>query len=278
MYYVLLMLVQVPDKSTHAVHQDKNGVLRCCPLKILFQHPNQSIRHLKPTRSNMGFPQRLCLVVLLSTSLLLLLQAHAHSGHDDPQEDSTHDDAGNLHDKGLIRVKVWCLLIFLFSTFAGGVSPYFYRWNESFLLLGTQFAGGIFLGTAMMHFLSDSAETFGDLTSKSYPFAFLLALVGYLLTMLGDCVVSLVLARGGKVGSGKGGDVEDQGKRVGDGDGHGAAMDVHRALIKASSLGDTLLLIAALCFHSVFEGIAVGVAGEFVLPFLHSSQFFILHI
>lgn len=277
MYYMLLMLVQFPDKSTHAVQQDKNGVFRRCPLNFLFQHQNQSIGHLKPTRTNMSFPKRLCLVVHISTSLLLL-QAHAHGGHDDPQEDSTHDGAGNLHDKGLIRVKVWCLLIFLISTFAGGVSPYFYRWNESFLLLGTQFAGGIFLGTAMMHFLSDSAETFGDLTSKSYPFAFLLALVGYLLTMLGDCVVSLVLARGGKVRYGSGGDVEEQGKRVGDGDGHGAAMDVHRALIKVSSLGDTLLLIAALCFHSVFEGIAVGVAGEFVLPFLHSSQFFILHI
>lgn len=215
----------------------------------------------------MGILRRSCLVVLISTSRLLL-QAHAHSGHDDHEEDSTANHADSLHDKGLIRVKVWCLFIFLVSTFAGGVSPYFYRWNESFLLLGTQFAGGIFLGTAMMHFLSDSAETFGDLTSKSYPFAFLLASVGYLLTMLGDCVVARVV-QGGKVRSGDGGGVEE-GKRVVEGDGHGAAMVVHTSLIKASSLGDTILLIAALCFHSVFEGIAVGVAGECVLPYLHS--------
>lgn len=260
MYYTPLTLVQFPDKSTHAVHRDKNGVL-----VVVSSNQNQSIQQLQ--RSDMGFLQRSCLVVLISTSLLLL-QAHAHGGHD---EDSTDNHADNLHDKGLIRVKVWCLFIFLISTFAGGVSPYFYRWNESFLLLGTQFAGGIFLGTAMMHFLSDSAETFGDLTSKSYPFAFLLASVGYLLTMLGDCVVALVLARGGMVRSGNGGDVEAQGKRVGEGNGRGAAMDVHPSLIKASSLGDTILLITALCFHSVFEGIAVGVAGECVLPYLHSS-------
>lgn len=30
----------------------------------------------------------------------------------------------------------------------------------------------------------------------------------------------------------------------------------------ASSLGDSVLLIVALCFHSVFEGIAIGVAGK----------------
>jgi zinc transporter 1/2/3 len=33
-------------------------------------------------------------------------------------------------------------------------------------------------------------------------------------------------------------------------------------LRNANSLGDSILLIAALCFHSVFEGIAIGVAGK----------------
>ena len=33
-----------------------------------------------------------------------------------------------------------------------------------------------------------------------------------------------------------------------------------KELATASSLGDTILLIAALCFHSVFEGIAIGVS------------------
>ena len=33
-------------------------------------------------------------------------------------------------------------------------------------------------------------------------------------------------------------------------------------LRNASTIGDGVLLIAALCFHSVFEGIAIGVAGK----------------
>ncbi|KAI3801498.1 hypothetical protein L1987_29604 [Smallanthus sonchifolius] len=143
-----------------------------------------------------------------------------------------------------------------FSTFAGGVSPYFLRWNESFLLLGTQFAGGVFLGTSLMHFLSDSNETFGDLTTKTYPFAFMLACSGYLLTMLGDCVILYVTRRGG---DGYSGDnkvaVEDEEGRMSGGD-HGT----HSVLVRTSSLSDTILLILALCFHSIFEGIAVGVS------------------
>lgn len=62
-------------------------------------------------------------------------------------------------------------------------------------MLGTQFAGGVFLGTALMHFLSDANETFGDLTSKEYPFAFMLACAGYLLTMLADCVISYLFLK-----------------------------------------------------------------------------------
>ncbi|KAK7840612.1 zinc transporter 11 [Quercus suber] len=35
---------------------------------------------------------------------------------------------------------------------------------------------------------------------------------------------------------------------------------VHHSLAPAGSVGDSILLIVALCFHSVFEGIAIGVA------------------
>ncbi|KAL8534937.1 hypothetical protein ACS0TY_010824 [Phlomoides rotata] len=65
-----------------------------------------------------------------------------------------------------------------------------------FLVFRTQFAGGVFLGTALMHFLSDSNETFGDLTKNEYPFAFMLASAGCLLTMWADCIVSYVYGKG----------------------------------------------------------------------------------
>ncbi|KAK1297937.1 Zinc transporter 1 [Acorus calamus] len=197
----------------------------------------------------------LTLPILLS---LQILQTTAHGGSDDDDGDAT---TTNLHGKGLILVKIWCLIILLVSTFAGGVSPYFYRWNESFLLLGTQFAGGVFLGTSLMHFLSDSNETFEDLTSKTYPFAFMLASAGYLLTMLGDCVIAALTKR---AGGGGGGQVKVEGVEEGAAEAEAAVVmgDHHQPVfVRTSSLGDTILLIVALCFHSVFEGIAVGVSG-----------------
>ncbi|KAG1339270.1 putative Zinc transporter 2 [Cocos nucifera] len=81
----------------------------------------------------------LLLFLVLSTSLV-----NAHGGHDHDANGDHEQD--NLRSRGLIAVKIWCLVILLVSTFAGGVSPYFYGWNESFLLMGTQFAGGVFLG------------------------------------------------------------------------------------------------------------------------------------
>lgn len=213
---------------------------------------------------------------LTSASFIVLLLLFLHvskikahgGGHDDDDGDSADAGGGDhadLHSKGLILVKVWCLIILFVSTFAGGVSPYFYRWNESFLLLGTQFAGGVFLGTALMHFLSDSASTFGDLTSKEYPFSFMLASVGYLFTMLGDCVIAYVVNGGER-------DVRveiEGGTAVAEGGGKEVGTNVNPAFIRTSSVGDTILLILALCFHSVFEGIAVGVAGKS----LHSYEY-----
>ncbi|XVF20018.1 hypothetical protein REPUB_Repub11eG0161800 [Reevesia pubescens] len=196
---------------------------------------------------------------LKSTSLfifLLLLQFSITNGHGGDDHDNDDDgDHANLHGRGLILVKIWCLIILLVSTFAGGVSPYFYRWNESFILLGTQFAGGVFLGTSLIHFLSDSNETFGDLTTKTYPFAFMLASVGFLLTMLGDCIIIYVTSSGEReirvqVEEGR---TAEHPKDV--------EMNTNPVFLRTTSFGDTLLLILALCFHSVFEGIAIGVAG-----------------
>ncbi|XP_031254983.1 zinc transporter 2 [Pistacia vera] len=191
-------------------------------------------------------------ILFISLLLLQFSFTTAHGGSDGDEDSAGHDDHADLHAKGLILVKIWCLIILFVSTFAGGVSPYFYRWNESFLLLGTQFAGGVFLGTSMMHFLSDSNETFRDLTTKEYPFAFMLASAGYLLTMLGDCIISFV-AKGSSENEAK---VEvEEGRIVSD-----PKEDVSPFFLRTTSFGDTMLLILALCFHSVFEGIAVGVA------------------
>ncbi|KAL6878514.1 hypothetical protein ACP4OV_012684 [Aristida adscensionis] len=200
--------------------------------------------------------------------------AWAHRGGGGDSEADGGGAKADLRSRGLVAAKLWCLAVVFAGTLAGGVSPYFMRWNESFLALGTQFAGGVFLGTAMMHFLSDANETFQDLLPDSgYPYAFMLACAGYVLTMLADCVISFLVSRGragdasgpgavaagsleeGKVSNTNGTHSEPQAA-----DAHGSDHSVASMLRNASTLGDSVLLIAALCFHSVFEGIAIGVA------------------
>ncbi|KAJ8491732.1 hypothetical protein OPV22_013453 [Ensete ventricosum] len=218
------------------------------------------------------FPFVLVLVLLL-LSLAVAVSAHGGSGggdDDDADPDAAGGNKRDLRSKSLILTKIWCLIVIFFATFLSGVSPYFLKWNEAFLALGTQFAGGVFLGTAMMHFLSDSNESFEDLTDKDYPFAFMLACAGFAITLLADCVISVVVARGRSVqdveneqGSshqskqGTTGGVSQSQQQVGHGTGDHSPASLLR---DASSLGDSILLIFALCFHSVFEGIAIGVA------------------
>lgn len=180
------------------------------------------------------------LAVLLAMSCLFPYHTLAHG------DDADHgDQKPNLRAKGLIVVKIWCLVIVFLGTFAGGVSPYFCKWNESLLILGTQFAGGVFMGTALMHFLSDSNETFEKLSDKEYPFAFMLSTAGYLMTMSADCLIMWVNQTRKTSG-----DVE----KVGNPKEEGAPS------ASRYRLAESLLLISALCFHSVFEGIAIGVA------------------
>ncbi|CAN6557691.1 unnamed protein product [Malus baccata var. baccata] len=184
----------------------------------------------------------------LSLFLFLTLSTLAYSS-DDGDETNKNNHARSLHSKPLMLVQIWCMVLVFVGTFAAGMSPYFLKWNEGFLVLGTQFAGGIFLGTALMHFLSDSNKTFESLTKKEYPFAYMMASLGFLITMLGDSAVSYVYAKQ------KDSDPEVQRKAVQKGhDVHGD----HPATV--GSVGDSILLIVALCFHSFFEGIAIGVA------------------
>ncbi|XAR55264.1 hypothetical protein NMG60_11035291 [Bertholletia excelsa] len=172
--------------------------------------------------------------------------------------------------KPLILVKLWCLLIVFVAALVAGVSPYVVKWSEGFILLGTQFAGGVFLGIALMQFLSDSDEAFENLTARSYPFAFMLASVGYLLAMLADFVVVSVYGKHSPSDS-EGFTVQGSTQqrksiyRAGTSQSQIQVEDeidhfTKALLFRVISFGDSVLLITALCFHSVFEGIAIGVA------------------
>ncbi|KAK3146973.1 hypothetical protein QOZ80_3BG0276010 [Eleusine coracana subsp. coracana] len=229
-------------------------------------------------------PPRAAALLLLLLLLWLSLAATTAWAHGGGSSDSDSDADGgggdetkpDLRARGLVAAKLWCLLVVFLGTLAGGVSPYFMRWNEAFLALGTQFAGGVFLGTALMHFLSDANETFGDLLPDSgYPYAFMLACAGYVLTMLADCLIAHVVSRSrGRLdaaagdNNSNGAELAEEGK-VSNTNGTISSVqpqpaEAHHSVASmlrdASTLGDSVLLIAALCFHSVFEGIAIGVA------------------
>lgn len=122
--------------------------------------------------------------------LLLLLAAYVHGGIN---ADPTPTEPPDPRSKSLILVKVWSSIIFFVATFLARVLPHLLKRNERLIQVGAQFAGGVFLGTALLQFLSDSDQAFDHLKAKDkfyyYPFAFLLASVGYLLTLLIDCVV-----------------------------------------------------------------------------------------
>lgn len=161
---------------------------------IYFRKKIRKILHPSLRGASAMAQSRHLLALLLLLSLSASILAHGGGSDDaDADSDASHPD---LRSKSLILTKIWCLIVVFFATFLGGVSPYFLKWNEAFLALGTQFAGGVFLATAMIHFLSDANETFGDLTDVDYPFAFMLACAGYALTLLADVAISFVVARG----------------------------------------------------------------------------------
>ncbi|CAM6038406.1 unnamed protein product [Sphagnum compactum] len=206
------------------------------------------------------------LLVVEMCVLLTVLQQNTVAQVAAAAAQSSASSAPNpLRAKSLILVKAYCLIIVFFATMAGGLSPYFLRWNHSFLVLGTQFAGGVFLGTAMIHFLGDSSSTFQSLTTNPYAFAEMLAVAGFFLTMAGDVALqhvysSRMQATTKSASSNGKGDPEAAAAAVAPCGLYDSVPEVKVVILHGTSVGDTILLILALCIHSVFEGIAIGVS------------------
>lgn len=138
---------------------------------------------------------KVSLSMLVGSLLLFSFLIDSAVAHGGAADEGVDEASVNLRAKSLILVKIYCLIIIFFATFLPGISPYFFRWNYGFLVLGIQFAGGVFLATAMLHFLGDSNDTFGSLTPKTYPFAFMLACSGYLITAVADVIIQSIYLR-----------------------------------------------------------------------------------
>ncbi|XP_038891598.1 uncharacterized protein LOC120080988 [Benincasa hispida] len=98
----------------------------------------------------------------ISLFSIFLLVAHSNHGDDDAGEYDP-SPSPNLHSKPFILVKIGDLLLIFFDTFIAEISPYFFKWNDGFLVLGTQFTGGVFFST------------------------------GFFMTMAADCVIRMCM-------------------------------------------------------------------------------------
>ncbi|KAL3734615.1 hypothetical protein ACJRO7_023893 [Eucalyptus globulus] len=205
------------------------------------------------------------LLLFLSLLLSLLLTAAAHCGDND--EDSYFSSDGDQHadmrSKSLILARILCLILVSVGTFLGGVSLYLLKWNKAFLLRGKPLAVGLFQATALMRLPMDAMEMFGHLTEKGFSSSFMLPIAGCLLTMLADSAISHVHGKKEKEqSSGSNGDLEASGGIVqGKRSSANGVTHHHDASIAVGLPCDSILLIVALCFFSLFGGITIGIAG-----------------
>ncbi|EOA36771.1 hypothetical protein CARUB_v10012673mg [Capsella rubella] len=78
--------------------------------------------------------------------LVLVVPCISHetgADHDDDEAPPVKSSS-DLKSKSLICVKIGCLVTIFVLMFISGVSPYFLKWSQEFLVLRTQFAGGVF--------------------------------------------------------------------------------------------------------------------------------------
>ncbi|TVU46752.1 hypothetical protein EJB05_06309 [Eragrostis curvula] len=212
------------------------------------------------------------LLCLILAAARVTTTAWAHGGGGGDSDSDADGEKPNLRARGLVAAKLWCLAVVFVGTLAGGVSPYFMRWNEAFLALGTQFAGGVFLGTALMHFSATPTRRSGTCSrtrvshtpscsparATSSPCS-PTASSPTSSPAAGAAMAPALVQKEGKVSNTNGTGSGPQPAEAHNGS-SSADHNVASMLRNASTLGDSVLLIAALCFHSVFEGIAIGVA------------------
>lgn len=195
-------------------------------------------------------------ILKYSTSLIIVLllfsQISATNAH--------YKDEGldvDLSERGLIMVKVWCLVIIFLATFLSGLIPYFFHSKSNFVLLGNHFAAGVFVAISI-DFADDSADIMYPYMEGSGSLTFILILVGYGLIML---LESIVLKNKSKDVE-KDGIVQVEEVRLGD---DSVSNNRLPRLVRRAAVEVAVILVLGLALHSAFEGMTIGVAGKFIL-------------
>ncbi|GJP29710.1 hypothetical protein CLOM_g19336 [Closterium sp. NIES-68] len=180
-------------------------------------------------------------------------------------ESSSSSSQASDSTSALTANKVGALFVFLASSFLGVFVPYFIPVRQNVLKFGVLFSTGLFIGMSLLYLTPETEELFSELTTNKYPLAYLVVVMGVFLTWLCDLIVKTVWRkRSVSDDPAKESDPTVAGILVGqkvttEGDEEaagGAAATDYSTL----SFIDVALILFALCFHAVFEGLAVGLA------------------
>ncbi|CAI5958736.1 unnamed protein product, partial [Closterium sp. NIES-64] len=179
---------------------------------------------------------------------------------------SSSSSQGSDSTSALTANKVGALFVFLGSSFLGVFVPYFIPVRQNILKFGVLFSTGLFIGMSLLYLTPETEELFADLTTNKYPLAYLVVVMGVFLTWLCDLIVKTVWRKrsvsddpakesdptvAAVLGVGQ--------KTATEGDTEGGSGSTP-ADYNALSFVDVALILFALCFHAVFEGLAVGLA------------------
>ena len=205
----------------------------------------------------------------------------------------TETDSSSTLADGLFWLKTMYGIIMMVVAFGCGLLPWrVRRGGQSLLSQATAFSGGVFLGAAFLHLLSEAADAqFWKARTGGFPTPYLLCIIGFLLVMAFEELVAAQCLRAIGVGqpSSATADAADalllnspvSGTGAGTGTGTGLELelgssayvehsgkcsskchhnqggDVREITHKAPSQMGTVLVVA-LSFHAIFDGLAVG--------------------
>ena len=193
------------------------------------------------------------------------------------EEENKSDSPGNL------ALKIVSIFVFLGMAMAFGLMPYYikrFRTSTRFLSISNAFSGGLFLGIGLFHVLPEGAEM---LEEYSLPWAYFCAYLSYALILFVEKVAfnshSLIHGHGNSQKEPRisiepvpelntsDRQIEKEGvkeKLVEDEYNHEHEHQEHeheQKKKKKSGITPYILLLA-LGFHGLFEGIALGIQGE----------------
>ena len=193
------------------------------------------------------------------------------------EEENKSDSPGNL------ALKIVSIFVFLGMAMAFGLMPYYikrFRTSTKFLSISNAFSGGLFLGIGLFHVLPEGAEM---LEEYSLPWAYFCAYLSYALILFVEKVAfnshSLIHGHGNSQKEPRisiepvpelntsDRQTEKEGveeKLVEDEHNHEHEHQEHEhEHDHGKKLGITpYILLLALGFHGLFEGIALGIQGE----------------